>query len=113
MGVIVAHGWPPERMAAEGFAIILRQHDAAFSIPAQLGEELEIATWVSNVRRVSATRHYTLRRVADGELLARIDTLGVWVDLVAGRPIRIPADFMRDFTPNVSVSPGDFARSSE
>ncbi len=105
MGVIAAHGWPPERMAAEGFAIILRRHDAVFATPACLGEELKIATWVSDVKRISATRHYTIRRVADGMLLARIDTLGVWVDFATGRPIRIPADFARDFAPNVSPAP--------
>ena len=113
MGVIAAHGWPPERMAADGFAIILRRHDAVFATPACLGEEVEIATWVSDVRRISAMRHYTIRRIANGMLLARIDTLGVWVDLATGRPIRVPADFARDFMPNVAVSTGDSSLRSE
>lgn len=101
LGVITAHGWPPERMVGEGFAIILRRREAAFPVPAQLGDDLEIATWVTDVKRVSAMRHYAIRRVADGVLLARTDTLGVWVDLATARPIRIPTQFLKDFASNV------------
>ena len=67
-GVIAAHHWPAARMAAQGFAIILRRHQIANLASAALDDELEIATWVSNVQRASATRHYTIRRVADGIL---------------------------------------------
>jgi acyl-CoA thioester hydrolase len=101
-GVIAAHHWPAARMAAQGFAIILRRHQLENLAFAALDDELEIATWVSDVKRVSATRHYTIRRVADGTLLTRVDTLGVWVDLTTGRPIRIPPDFLADFAPNLA-----------
>jgi acyl-CoA thioester hydrolase len=100
-GVIAAHGWPPERMAAQGFAIILRRHQIENLASAALDDELEIATWASDVKRVTSTRHYTIRRVTDGALLTRVDTLGVWVDLTSGRPIRIPPDFLADFAPNL------------
>ena len=88
-------------MAAQAFAIILRRHRIENLASAALDDELEIATWVSDVKRASATRHYTIRRVTDGALLTRVDTLGVWVDLTSGRPIRIPSDFLADFTPNL------------
>ena len=100
-GVIAAHHWPAGRMAAQGFAIILRRHQMEYVASAALDDELEIATWVSNVKRASATRHYSIRRVGDGALLTRVDTLGVWVNLTSGRPIRIPTDFLADFTPNL------------
>jgi acyl-CoA thioester hydrolase len=100
-GVIAAHGWPPERMAAQGFAIILRRHQIENLASSALDDELEIATWASDVKRVTSTRHYTIRRTRDGALLTRVDTLGVWVDLASGRPIRIPADFLADFAPNL------------
>jgi acyl-CoA thioester hydrolase len=100
-GVIAAHGWPPERMAAQGFAILLRRHQIENLASAALDDELEIATWASDVKRVTSTRHYTIRRVTDGTLLTRVDTLGVWVDLTSGRPIRIPPDFLADFAPNL------------
>ena len=69
-----------------------------------LGDELEISTWASGVRRSTATRHYCIRRVSDGAEIARVDTLGVWVDLESGRPIRIPTGFMEDFAPNIVPS---------
>jgi acyl-CoA thioester hydrolase len=100
-GVVAAHGWPPERMAAQGFAILLRRHQIENLASAALDDELEIATWASDVKRVTSTRHYTIRRVTDGTLLTRVDTLGVWVDLTSGRPIRIPPDFLADFAPNL------------
>jgi acyl-CoA thioester hydrolase len=100
-GVIAAHRWPAARMAAQGFAIILRRHQMENLACAALDDELEFATWVSEVKRVSATRHYIIRRVTDQALLTRVDTLGVWVDLTSGRPIRIPTDFLADFAPNL------------
>ena len=90
-------------MAAEGFAIILRRQRMTLSAPAELDDAVEIATWVSDVKRVTATRHYTITRSSDGVLLARIDTLGVWVDLNTGRPMRIPAGLLADFAPNVAT----------
>ncbi len=101
MQVIAAYSWPVQRMTSEGFAIILRRHQIEYRQPALLDEEIEIATWASNVRRSTATRHYTIRRMKDGELLAQIHTLGVWVDFATGRPIRIPDHFIADFAPNI------------
>lgn len=103
MQVIAAHHWPWTRMAAEGFAIILRQHHIQYLQPALIEDELEIATWVSEVKRSSAMRHYTIRRAGDGELLAQVHTLGVWIDLSTGRPIRIPPNFIADFASNISA----------
>jgi acyl-CoA thioester hydrolase len=101
MEVIATHGWPAERMAAAGFAVILRSHAAEFYERPVLGDEIVISTWASGVRRVSALRHYIITRARDGSSLARIDTLGVWVELATGRPIPIPAGFMDSFANNV------------
>lgn len=95
-----AHGWPPARMVSEGFAIIVRRQQIQYRQPALLDDELELATWVSNFKRTSAIRHYVIRRLSDGQLVARIHTVYVWVDLKSGRPITIPAHFLADFAPN-------------
>jgi acyl-CoA thioester hydrolase len=102
MAVIAAHGWPVQRMTAEGFAILLRRHQIQYLQPALLDDELEVATWVSEVKRVTALRHYTITRVRDGALLARVNTLGVWVNLATGQPMRPPASFLADFAPNIA-----------
>jgi acyl-CoA thioester hydrolase len=99
-----AHGWPVARMMAEGgFAIIARRYRIEYRQPAVLDDELEIATWVSDVKRVTAVRHFTIKRVPDDALLARAHTLWVWVDIASGRPRRIPAQFLLDFTPNIAA----------
>jgi acyl-CoA thioester hydrolase len=101
--VVQAHGWPMERMLEEGFAILLRSNQIEYLQPACLDDELELSTWVSNLRRVSALRHYTIHRIKDGALLARIHALGVWVNLSTGLPRRAPERFLSDFAPNIST----------
>ena len=99
--VAEAHGWPLERMTAEGFAVLVRRHRVEYLQQAVLGDELEVATWASHVRRTNALRHFTVTRLADRALVARAQTFYAWVDLATGRPIRIPAAFIEDFTPNI------------
>ncbi|MEJ2560224.1 MAG: thioesterase family protein [Anaerolineae bacterium] len=100
--VAAAHNWPLARMGAEGFAVVARRHQIEYRQPAVLDDELELATWVSNVKRATAIRHFTITRVSDGALLARASTLWVWVDVKTERPIRIPAAFLTDFAPNIT-----------
>jgi acyl-CoA thioester hydrolase len=100
--VAAAHGWPMARMQAEGFAIVARRHQIEYQQPAVLDDELELATWISDVKRATAVRHYRVTRVRDGALLARARTLWVWVDLKTGRPIRIPGAFLANFAPNIA-----------
>ena len=99
--VAAAFGWPMSRMRAAGFTIIARRYRIEYLLPALQDDELELATWVSDVKRTTAVRNYTIHRVTDGALLARAHGLWVWVDLASGRPIRIPADFLNDSAGNV------------
>jgi len=108
--VAAAHGWPMSRVQAEGFAIVARRHRIEYRQPAVLDDELELATWLSDVKRATVVRHYTVTRVSDGALLARARTLWVWVDLKTGRPIRIPDAFLAGFAPNIA---GGFPDRSE
>jgi acyl-CoA thioester hydrolase len=101
MQVIAAHGWPFQRMNEAGFAILIRKNQIQYLQPAYLDDELTIRTWASAVKRSTATRHYTIHRISDGALLARVHSLGVWVDLQSGRPIRIPEEFIKDFEENI------------
>ncbi len=100
--VCEAHGWPMQRMLAAGFGMVARQHQIEYRQPALLGDELEIATWYSDVQRATAYRHYTIRRAGDGVLLARARTRWVWIDMQTRKPIRIPEHFIHDFADNVS-----------
>jgi acyl-CoA thioester hydrolase len=99
--VVAAHGWPIERTVAEGFAMVARKHHIQYLNQAVLDDELELATWASNIKRTSAVRHFTISRVSDGELLTRARTVWVWVDVKTDQPIRIPSHFLADFATNI------------
>jgi acyl-CoA thioester hydrolase len=99
-----AYGWPVKRMVEEGgFAIIARRYRIEYRQPALLGDELIVSTWVSDVKRATAVRHYLIERAADKALLARAYALWVWADVRTGRPLRIPPDFLADFAANIAA----------
>jgi acyl-CoA thioester hydrolase len=100
--VAAAYGWPLVRCQAEGFLMVARRHHIEYRHPAYLDDELEIATWASDRKGATALRHYTVTRLSDGEVLALARTVWVWVDRETGRPIRIPAQFVEDFAPNLA-----------
>ncbi len=102
--VSAAFGWPLARMHAAGFGIVARHYHLEYKQPAVLDDELIIATWVSDVRRSTATRHYTITRAADAALLVRANVQWVWINLTTGRPLRIPDAFAADFAPNIAQS---------
>jgi acyl-CoA thioester hydrolase len=102
MCVLAAYDWPLVRIRAESFAILARRHHIEYQQPALLGDELELATWLSDVKRTSAVRHYTVTRASDDALLARARTLLQWADAETEQPVAIPAAFLRDLAPNVT-----------
>jgi acyl-CoA thioester hydrolase len=99
-----AYGWPVRRMIEEGgFAIIARRYRIEYRQPALLDDELSVSTWVSEVKRATAVRHYRIERAGDRELLARAYALWVWTDVRTGKPLRIPSEFLADFAPNIAT----------
>ena len=101
MEMALAGGWPAARMLEAGFGIVARRYRIEYRAPALMDDELEISTWLSDVKRATAVRHYTIVRPADQTLLVRAEALWVWIDLASGRPIRIPAEFRAAFAVNV------------
>jgi acyl-CoA thioester hydrolase len=97
MELMAARGWPAARMHNEGFGIVARSYRIQYMSPAFLDDELEVATWVSEVKRSSATRHYTVTRTGDGEAITRAQAVWVWINLETGRPVRIPTAFAGAF----------------
>ena len=68
----------------------VREHRIEYVLPAFAGEEIEIRTWVENVRRVRSLRKYEFVRKSDGKVLVRGETDWVFVDAKTGRPLPIP-----------------------
>lgn len=94
-------GWPVSRMMAAGFGIVARRYRIDYRQAAVLDDELLVTTWVADVKRATAVRHYTITRASDEALIVRAYALWVWVDLITGKPIRIPAEFMASFDGHV------------
>ena len=68
-----------------------REHRIEYLLPAFLGEEIEVRTWLSEVKRVRAHRRYEFIRKSDGKVIAKGETEWVYMDAKTGRPIAIPS----------------------
>jgi acyl-CoA thioester hydrolase len=103
-GILAARavGWSIGRMRGEGFAIVARRHQIEYRQQAQLGEELAVSTYLSDIKRSTAVRHYIVTRAEDGALIAQARTLWVMVNLETNAPIRIPGEFLTDFAESIA-----------
>jgi acyl-CoA thioester hydrolase len=77
---------------------VVREHRIEYFLPAFAGEEIEIRTWVENIRRVRSLRKYEFVRKLDGKLLVKGETDWVFVDTKSGRPIPIPGEVSKVFS---------------
>ena len=57
-----------------------------------IDDDLRLATWVADFRRVQATRDYLITRADTGRLVARASARWAYVDRVRQAPTRIPED---------------------
>jgi acyl-CoA thioester hydrolase len=85
-------------MQAMGATWVVREHHVEYLVPAHAGEDIEIRTWVANIRRVRSLRKYQFVRKSDGQVLVRGETDWVYVDMETGQPRRIPEEVAKVFT---------------
>ena len=69
-----------------------REHRIEYLLPVFLGEEIEVRTWLSEIKRVRAHRKYEFIRKSDGKVVVKGETDWVYVDAKTGKPIAIPAE---------------------
>lgn len=69
---------------------VVREHKIEYLLPAFEGEEIEVRTWVENVRRVRSLRQYEFIRKSDGKMLVKGETDWVFVDVKTGIPRAVP-----------------------
>jgi acyl-CoA thioester hydrolase len=77
---------------AENTTWYAREHRIEYLLPAFLGEELEVRTWLSEIKRVRAHRKYEFIRKSDGKVVVKGETDWVYVDAKTGKPMAIPAE---------------------
>ncbi|HKB49237.1 MAG TPA: acyl-ACP thioesterase domain-containing protein [Ktedonobacterales bacterium] len=77
-----------------GAAWVVREMQVRFGRLPGIGEELRLATWVSEFRRVQAQREYAICLAGSGRLVARASARWAYVDRVRGLPLRIPPEIL-------------------
>lgn len=76
----------------QGFGSVARKTRVEYKQQVRLGDDLEITTYLSDIRGASATRQFILRRAADQALVAQAFVIWVYIDLNTGRPTRFPQE---------------------
>lgn len=75
--------------------LVVHRHELDYLAPAFEGEQLELATWITDCDgRLTLMRHFQLRRPADDRTLLRAATRFVCVELSSGRARRLPAEYV-------------------
>ncbi len=75
-----------------GAAWVVREMRVRFGRLPGIGDELRLATWVSEFRRVQAQREYAVWLAGSGRLVARASARWAYVDRERGLPLRIPPE---------------------
>lgn len=83
-----------------GASWVVREHKVEYLLPAFEGDEIQIRTWVENVRCVRSLRKYEFLRKTDGRILVRGETDWVFVDARTGMPRPIPDEVHKVFAVN-------------
>jgi len=81
-------------VGATGF---VKTHHIEYFRPAFAGREILVLTWVADFRKSSSFRKYKILRAKDQTLLAKAETLWVFVDAGTGRPRPIPEQVRNAF----------------
>lgn len=97
-----AAGWPMQRIIDAHFAIVARKVHIEYKQQAGIGEELDVSTYLSEVRRSTVVRHYRVARAGDGSLIARARTLWVFINTQTGGLARLPESFHADFGASIA-----------
>jgi acyl-CoA thioester hydrolase len=87
-----AVGLGPEDYLARGQVFVVRRHEIEYFRAAMLGDALDVDTRVTQFLAATSERQTTIRRAADGTVLACARTRWAFVAHATGRPMRIPDD---------------------
>jgi acyl-CoA thioester hydrolase len=85
-----------QSQAAIGW-IVLR-HEIDYRLPASLGDEIVLRTWVGQASRLKFERFTEISRKIDLQLLAQARTLWVPIDVRTGKPTRVSSELRAQFS---------------
>lgn len=93
-------GFTPEWYAEQNTSWVVRKLEIRYFNQAAANDELEVKTWVSDVRRISSHREYLITRKSDGAKIVRARANWVYVNRETLQPQRIPEIFRERFNPS-------------
>ena len=73
-------------------AWVVREMSLLLGARAGIDDDLRLFTWISEFRRVQATREYLITRADTGRIVARAQARWAYIDRVTGQLTRIPND---------------------
>jgi len=85
-----------EAQTAIGWVVV--RHEIDYKLPANLGDEILLRTWVGEASRLKFERFTEIRRKENNQLLAQARTLWVPIDSKTGKPTRVSADVRARFS---------------
>ncbi|MBE0690748.1 MAG: acyl-CoA thioesterase, partial [Anaerolineae bacterium] len=97
-----AFGWSIQRLDAEDIAIVARRYQIAYKASAVWGDELLVTTYLSDVRRISAVRHFQIARADGGDLLASAQSQWAFIHPSSGQIARVPEAILLDFADHIA-----------
>lgn len=93
-----AQGWPGSRYRQLGRGWVVRAHHIEYLLPAELGDQIVVRTWVASMNKATSVRRYRILRPEDGALLATAETRWAFINYATGQPARIPPEVAQAFT---------------
>jgi acyl-CoA thioester hydrolase len=84
--------------AQEVIGWVVLRHEIDYKMPANLGDEIMLRTWVGEASRLKFERFTDVRRKIDNQLLATARTVWVPIDSRTGKPTRVSADVRARFS---------------
>lgn len=83
-------GFTMEKFLSMNQCFVVRRHEIDYLAPAFLEQELEVQTWIEDIKGSRSIRSYQIVRKKDGALLMRAQTVWVYISLETGKPLQIP-----------------------
>jgi acyl-CoA thioester hydrolase len=88
-------GLGPAHCREQGSVWVVRRHDIEYLLPAFEGQNLEAFTWPETFRGATSRRRTLFRE--GGRVLARAETLWVYLELSTGKLRRVPPEMLAGY----------------
>lgn len=93
-------GWDTKRYREFGSGFVVRSHEIQYRIPALLGDDITVETWIASMDKASSKRKYRIVRDRDQKLLARAETTWAFIEFETMKLKRIPQELIDAFKEN-------------